>query len=133
MEYVEDNLSESVEDLEDKLEDASKKLKKNLEKLASKLKKEVKSEALNFYHDNKELVNTDLKTVNAIVKEFSKEVKKYLSEDIDETVGKDERKALIEIRSKIKKFTRRYNRKYALLRVKLAIGNAEMDLKNIVL
>ena len=130
LEYVEANLSESKEDLEDALEDASKKLKKNLEKLAGKLKKEVKSEALNFYHNNKEVVNADLKTVNSYVKEISKDVKEHLSKEIDATDDKDEKKALKEIRSKVKKFSGRYNRKYAMLKVKLAVGNAEVDVKN---
>ena len=130
LEYVEANLSESKEDLEDALEDASKKLKKNLEKLAGKLKKEVKSEALDFYHNNKEVVNADLKTVNSYVKEISKDVKEHLSKEIDATDDKDERKALKETRSKVKKFSWRYNHKYAMLKVKLAVGNAEVDVKN---
>ncbi len=129
MEYVESNLSESAEDLEEALQDASKKLKKNLEKLAKKVKSEVKYEALSFYHDNKEVVNSDLKTLNAYVKEISQGVKERLSEAIDESDDKDKKKALKEIRSKVKKISRRYNRKYAMLKLKLAIGNAEVDIK----
>ena len=128
--YVEANLSDSAEDIEEALQDASKKLKKSLEKLAKKVKGEVKYEALNFYHDNKALINDDLKTVNAFVKEISKGAKERISEAIDETDDKDEKNALKEVRSKIKKFSRRYNRKYAMLKVKLAVGNAEVDVKN---
>ena len=128
--YVEANLSDSAEDIEEALQDASKKLKKSLEKLAKKAKKEIKSEVLNFYHDNKQVANADLKSINSYVKEISKGAKEYLNEAIDETDDKDERAALKEVRSKIKKLSRRYNRKYAMLRVKLAVGNAEVDLKS---
>lgn len=130
LEYVQDNLSESAEDMEKALKDASKKLKKNLEKLAKKAKNEVKSEVLNFYHDNKQVANADLKTINSYVKEISGGVKEYLIEAIDETDDKDERAALKEVRSKVKKLSRRYNRKYAMLKIKLAVGSAEVDIKN---
>lgn len=127
--YVEDNLSDSVEDLESALHDASKKLKKNLEALAKKAKKEVKSEVLNFYHDNKAVVKDDLKTVNTYVKEILQEAKELLNEAIDQSIDKDEKKELKLIRSKVKKFSRKYSRKYAMLKLKLAVGNAEVDIK----
>lgn len=130
LEYAKSEISESAEDLEEALHDASKELKKNLVKLAKHAKREVESVALSFYHDNKEVVNDDLKTINTYVKEIAEGAKEYLNEAIDEADDKDEKEALKEVRSKVKKLSRKYNRKYAMLKVKLAVGNTGLEIKN---
>ena len=131
LENVEAELSASGEDLEDALQDASKKLKKSLEKLVKQVKKEVKSDLLNYYHDNKKVINSDVKALNSFVKEILQAIKEELSEEIDDSVDKDERKALKEVRSEVRRFSRKYNHKYAMLKLKLALGNAEVDVKNL--
>lgn len=70
-------------------------------------------------------------TVNSYVKEILKAIKKELGEVIHETDDKEEKKALKEMRSEVVKFSRKYNHKYAMLKLKLALGNAEVDVKNI--
>ena len=63
--YESELLSETDAELEDALEQAGKNLKKSLEKLVKSVKKEVKTDVLNFYHDNKKLINSDLKSINS--------------------------------------------------------------------
>ena len=131
LENVESELLSSKEDLEDALKDASQKLKKNLEKLVKHAKKEIKSDVFEFYHDNKQAVKSDLKTLNSYVKDVLHEIKEDINEMIDEVDDRDERKALKEVRHKVVKFSRKYNHKYAMLKLKLALGNAEVDVKNL--
>lgn len=131
LEAVESGISESAEHLEEALHDASKKLKKNLEELVSKVKKEVKLEALNFYHDNKKVINSDLKMLNSTVKEVLHVIEEKLDEKIDETDDQDERSILKEVHHKVVKLSRKYNHKYAILKIKLAVGNTGVEIKNL--
>lgn len=131
LETVESEISESAEDIEKALRDASEKLKKNLDKLVSKAKKEVKLKALNFYHDNKKVINADLKDLNSAIKEVLHAIEEELDEKIDETSDKDERSILKEVHHKVVKFSRKYNRKYAGLKLKLALGNTGVEIKNL--
>ena len=124
-------LSETSAELEDALEDASHDLKKSLEKLLKSLKKEVRSEALSYYHDNKKLINSDLKALNAFVKEILWMIKDELNEEIWETEDKEDRKLLKKMRNDVVRFSRSYNHKYHKLRFKLALGNAGVDIKNL--
>ncbi len=127
---LENELSDSAENLKDALDDASKNLKENLEKLAKKAKKEVKSDVLNFYHDNKQLINSDLKTLNTHVKGILTDVKDDISGAIEDTDNKEDKKALRELRKDVARFSSKYNHKYSALKIKLAIGNAGIDIKN---
>ena len=123
-------LSETDAELEDALEQAGKDLKKSLEKLVKSVKKEVKTDVLNFYHDNKKLINSDLKSINAVVKDILWAIKDDLDDAIWVTEDKDERKMLKEVRHEVVRLTRSYNHKYHKLRFKLALGNAGVDIKN---
>jgi exonuclease VII large subunit len=122
--------SETTAEMQDALEKAGHDLKKSLEKLEKSIKKEVRSEVLNYYHDNKKLIDSDLKELNAFIKDVLWTIKEELREEIRETDDKDERKLLKEMRNDVVRFTRKYNHKYHKLRLKLAFGNAGMDIKN---
>ena len=123
-------LSETDAELEDALEQAGHDLKKSLEKLVKSVKKEVKTDVLNFYHDNRKLINSDLKSINAFVKDILWAIKDELDEAIWDTENKDDRKLLKEMRNEVVRFSRKYNHKYHKLRLKLALGNAGVDIKN---
>lgn len=121
---------ETREDLSNALEEAGRELKKSLEKFEKSMKREIKSGVLNFYHDHKKVVNQDLKGVNAFVKELLSEVKDGLDDGIWESDDKDVRKELRALRKEVVHFSRKYNHKYAMLRLKLAFGNAGVSIKN---
>ena len=132
LENIENELVSDVDDdLQYALEEASKSLKHSLDKLVKQVKKEVRTDVLNFYHDNKKLINADLKSINAFVKDILFEIKEELSEDIHESADKDERKVLKELRSDVVRFSRKYNHAYHKLRLKLALGNAGVNIRNL--
>jgi predicted transcriptional regulator len=129
-ENLENDLENSQEDLEDQLEEVSKKLKKNIEELSKKLKKEVKSEVMNYYHDNKDVVKTSLKGFNSTVHALIDEAKSRINDAISISDDSDEIKELRSLRHQIVRFSRKYTHKYHMLKLKLFLGNAGVDIKN---
>ena len=123
--------SETEAEMQDALEEASHDLKKSLEKLVKSVKKEVKTDVLNFYHVNKKLINSDLKALNTTVNDVLWMIKDDLNETIWETEDKNDRKLLKEVRNEVVRLTRSYNHKYHKLRIKLALGNAGVNLRNL--
>ncbi len=111
------------------MEEAGDELKRSLKKLEKSIKKEVRTEVLSFYHDNKKLINSDLKSLNSFVREILADIKSELSEGIHDAEDKDEKKELREIRKDVVRFTRRYNHAYHRLRLKLALGNAGVNIQ----
>ncbi|MDM9630481.1 hypothetical protein [Robiginitalea aurantiaca] len=126
---VSDLDSEVTDDLEEALEEASNELKRSLHKLVKSVKKEVRTDVLSFYHDNKKLINSDLKSLNSFVREILADIKSELSEGIHDAEDKDDKKELREIRKDVVRFTRRYNHAYHKLRLKLALGNAGVSVQ----
>ncbi len=131
LQNLEKELGTSQDELEDQLKELSKDLKKSFDSLAKALKKEVKSKVINYYHDNKDVVVTDLKVLNSTIHELLDAAKSELSDAISATDDSDERDALKDLRHKVVKFSRKYNHKYHMLRIKLSLGNAELDVKNL--
>jgi Rad3-related DNA helicase len=129
-ENLEKDLENSQEDLENQLEEVSKKLKKSFEALAKNLKKEVKSEVMNYYHDNKDVVKTGLKGFNSTVHALIDEAKSRINDAISISEDSDENKELRRLRHQIVRFSRKYTHKYHMLRLKLYLGNLGIDFKN---
>ena len=122
-------LSKSTEELEAQLEEVGKELENRLDKVGKLLKKSVKSTALNFYHDHKKLVDSGLKGLNSVVHDILHEVKHQINKAIKESDDPVVKKELRRLRKEIIMFSMKYNFKYAMLRIKLAVGSAGVDLK----
>lgn len=129
-ENLENELEGSQDELESQLADLSKDLKKKLETLAKAIKKEVKTDVITFYHDNKQVVVAGLKELNSVIHELLDEAKSSIDDAISSLDDSDEKEALKELRHDLVKITRKYNHKYHMLRLKLSIGNAGLDIKN---
>ncbi len=131
MENIESELeSEVTDDLDSALQEAGHDLKKSLKKVEKYIKREVKTDILNFYHDNKKLINADLKSLNSFVREILADIKSGLNEEIHDSADKDDKKELKEIRKDLVRFSRRYNHAYHKLRMKLALGNAGVSVRD---
>ena len=130
LENLEAELGVSQDELESELEGISKNLQENFEALAKALKKEAKKEVLNYYHNNKKVVVSELKELNNTVHAILKEAKSEIDDAIRATDDSDEKKELKSLRYNLIKLAQKYNYKYAMLRMKLSLGNAEIDIKN---
>ena len=127
---VDEELSLSEEMLRAQLEAASKDVEKRLDQLGKLLKKEIKHQAINLYHNNKDLAKSGLKGANSAIKDILKGLSKMIDQAIESTNDPAIKKELRKVRWELAKFSMQYNHKYTMLRMKLALGSAGIDIKD---
>lgn len=128
---LEDQLSNTKEALMEQLDSVSHKLKEKAGDLQKSLKKEMKIKAVAYYHENKKVIDSDLKKVNESVKILLNETKsqlKTVSVEVENEHVQDMLKALYK---DVAKFSRKYTFGYQALKLKLAFESAGYQLKNI--
>lgn len=131
LENLEEELAKTDGELQEQLEAAGKELEKKLDKLGHAIKKDLKGLALNFYHNNKEMVNSGLKGLNSAVHQILKEVNHNVDAAIKASEDKETTVELLKLKGEVIKFSMKYNFKYAMLKLKLAFGNAGIEVKNL--
>ena len=126
---IKEELSSSTDELENSLKKISKDLKHNLENFAKELKTEAKADLLKFYHDNNEIVDKDLSILNSFIKDSLNTLNDRLDSSIA-YVDDDKKEALKAMKEKLIKFSWKYNFKYTMLKLRLALAKAKIDIKN---
>lgn len=129
LENLEQDMSKPADELIKELEDLGKELQKNFKELVKATKKDMKQDMLAFYHENKKLVDSDLKDLNKNIKIVLDNAKDELNKAMRSSKDPDERAFLQGILLGVVEFSRAYNHKYRTLKIKLALENAGYSIK----
>ncbi len=123
------HLSQSVSKLGVNLETLSKDLESKIADLSKAIKSDGKTALIKFYHDHKEVVDEHLKTTNNVIKAVLDGAKQKLKELEKESEG-EQKKAIHTLYKEVVSVARKYNHKYNVLKVKLELENAGVNIKN---